>query len=395
MDNNQATVSDDMAPEIRERVERYTDLQSLPKQHFINVVEDGRLGHNAGVPNGMPALNRYTYGTHMGRYYLTGAESSAGKTTLTDFAYVLQVYKQCKLQGRKLYLFYYSFEISKMMKKARWVSYFLKVGFDLDIPSDYILGYIPGMLVTDEHMKKIQIAYAYVEEIFENIIFVEDPIHPTRIFHDLVEHHYEKNGEVQRHPSTDKKKRGLIKGWIPNDPRAMTVVVMDHVALLMNEQGFDTKQTIDLMSKYFVILRNLFGLTVILIQQFNTELTSTVRTMKKGEAMMAPQRIDFGDSRYTFRDADVVLGLLKPFLYDVKDFHKYDITKLMGYMIGLYLMKNRYGAMTRMLPLFLNPIAGVPEDLPLTPSSDLAMGSYYEQANKLEQVCQQYSPKDQ
>lgn len=315
-------------------------------------------------------------------------------TTLADFMFVLRSWAYCKAHNIKLHLFYYSFEISMEMKKARWVSFFLKVLYNVDIPSDYILGFIPGRLVTNEHMKLIQMAYAYVEEIFESIIFVEDPVHPTRMFHAMIEGHYEKIGKVLRHKASDPKKKGTIYGFIPNpgEENSMTLIVCDTLQLCMNEQGFDIKQTMDLWSKYTIALRNLFGCSAAYIQQFNTELSSAWRGIKKGE-VPRPGRIDFGDSRYTFRDADVVLGAVKPYQFDVAEFKKYDVTKLKGYFIMLYLMKNRYGHSDRQLPIFLNPIAGIPQDLPLTPSLDLAMQPFYDQAAALEKVHQLFLPK--
>lgn len=382
-------------PVVLSELERYVDWQKLPANHFIHQVEQGRQGMNIGIDNGLPGVSKYLYGTHRARYYLIGADSSVGKTTIADFMFLLRAYMWCKLHGRKLHVFYYSFEISKQEKSARWVSYFIKLKYNVDIPSDYILGRIPNLMVSDAHMEMVRQAYRFVDEIMSSIIFVEDPVNPTRMFHDMVEHHYEKQGTVQRGPSKDGKKKGPIRGYTPRPGTEwdMTLILCDTINLAMNEQGFDTKQTIDLWSKYTVALRNLFGTSACYIQQFNTEITSTFRSAKKGEGPMAPQRIDFGDSRYTFRDADVVAGLLKPFQYDVATFHKYDVTKLLSYFIAMYLMKNRYGPSQRMLPLFLNPVSGVVCDLPLTPSVDLAMQPFYDQAVQLEKIAELYQPK--
>lgn len=270
--------------------------------------------------------------------------------------------------------------------------------FDVDIPADYIQGRIDGMMVSDVHMDMIRRAYIEIEVMMSycHMVVVEDPVHPTKIFHDIIDHHYDKIiGKVIRKSAHDPKKRGTITGFQPHpgEEDALTFIFIDHMALLMNEQGFDTKQTMDLMSKYFVTIRNLFGATEIVVQQFNTDITSTYRMMKKGDNTITPQRIDFGDSRYTFRDANVVFGLIKPSIYDLQSYYKFDVVKLDQYMVGVHLMKNRHGSSQRMLPIFLNGIAGVAEDIPLTPTLDLVMQPYYDQAKKLEQVVQLYTPK--
>lgn len=385
----------DADKDMQDRLDKLADWRNLGDNHFIAQVEKGRLGGNVGISNGLAGITKYTYGTHKARYYLIGADSGVGKTTMADFMYVINAYESCKCRGKKLYMYYYSFEISLEEKKARWTSYYIYMMHGESIPADYIQGRIEGMMVDNAHMEMVRRAYLYIEELLSCMTVIEDPVHPTKIFHDIIDHHYDKIGKVLRRSAYDPKKKGVIYGWEPKpgEEDQMTIVIIDHMALLMNEQGYDTKQTMDLMSKYFVTLRNLFGLTEIVIQQFNTDITSTYRMNKKGDPVITPQRIDFGDSRYTFRDANVAIGLVKPAIYDIPIYHKYDITKLDQYFIAMHLMKNRHGPSQRMLPIFLNGIAGVACDLPLAPTIDLEMQSYYEQADKLEKVCQLYSPK--
>lgn len=383
--------------EMKLKLSKLADWQALPENHFIRSIETARTGLNIGLNNGIKGLTKYIYGTHKGRYYLVGADSGVGKTTISDFMYILNAYESALAMQRPVYIFYYSFEISLEEKKARWVSYYLYLKFALHIPADYIQGRIPGMMVTDAHMELIRVAYLYVEKMMNycNMIVIEDPIHPTRIFHNLVEAHYDHIGTVLRHSAHDPTKKGIIYGWKPKpgNEHAITMVVIDHIALLMNEQGFDTKHTMDLMSKYFVTLRNLFGLTPIVIQQFNTDITSTFRMNKKGDGVINPQRIDFGDSRYTFRDANIVLGLIKPCVYELTQYYKYNIIKLGQYFVGLHLMKNRHGPSQRMIPLFFDGMTGMVEDLPVTPGVDFVMQDYYDKAMKLERISESYQPK--
>ena len=302
---------DDIDPEVEAAANRFIDISKLPPQHLMNRIDRGMQGLNVGISTACPHIDKYTYGTHMGRYYLIGADSGVGKTTTADFLYVINAWIKAKYANRKLQIIYYSWEISKEQKMLRWLSYFVYALYGESIPSDYIDGKISGLMLTDKHLRMVRYAMVYVEEIMKDIIFVEDPIHPTKMFHDFVDY-YEAIGKVIREKSQDPKKRGRIIGWQPNDPMAITLAVCDHKALVQPEQGFDMKQTMDLWSKYIVILRNLFGLTYVGIKQFNTEMTSYHRMNKKGDGLIAPQRIDFGDSRYTFRDADVVFGLVKP-----------------------------------------------------------------------------------
>lgn len=379
-------------PDVEAKVAQYVDLANLPKEHIMHRIERGRKGMNIGLSTACPHVDKYTYGLHQGRYYLIGADSGVGKTTISDYLYVINAWLQAKFTGRKLYIIYYSFEISREEKILRWLSYFVYALYGESLPADYIDGKITGMSLSAKHLTMVHYAQTYVDQMLEDIDLIEDPVHPTKMFHDLIEEHYEKIGKIQRRKPSHNQKKGTIFGWEPNDPLAVTLVVCDHMALIAPEQGFDMKQTMDLWSKYIVTLRNLFNLTFVGIQQFNTEMTTYHRMGKKGDGLVAPQRVDFGDSRYTFRDANVVWGLVKPSMYDIDSYSGYDVKTLKDYFVACHLMKNRHGAFHKMLPLFLNPIAGNIEGLP-TPPIDIAMDRFEKQVIELEKKVQLFTPK--
>lgn len=379
-------------PEVEAKVALYVDLENLPKGHIMHRIERGMQGLNIGIPTMNSHVDKYTYGMHQSRYYLIGADSAVGKTTIADFLYILNAYWQAKILGRMLHIFYYSFEISKEQKKLRWISFFVHILYGESLPADYIDGKITGLMLTAKHLTMVRYATVYVEEMMDSIVFVEDPVHPTRIFHDLIEGHYEKVGKVHRNKSSDPKKKGTISGWDPDDSQAITLLMMDHVALLAPEQGFDMKQTIDLMSKYIVTLRNIFSMTAVVVQQFNTEMTSFNRMNRKGDSIIAPQRIDFGDSRYTYRDANVVFGAIKPAIYDVDNYYGYSVKELKEYFVMLHLMKNRDGADHKALPLFIDPIAGFVKALPVPPM-EIAMEDFLKEVTRLDKAVQFFTPK--
>jgi DnaB-like helicase C terminal domain len=388
--------SDDLeiTPELRSIVDRVVNWESLEQGHFMRLVEEGRKGKNVGWGNGFERINRHLHGTHRGRYYLIGADSGVGKTTYADFSYVLEQYEYAKKHGKRWYCYYYSFELSKTEKIARWVSYYLYKKFSIIMPSNFILGRIAGNLPTEEDMKFIRAGYAYVEEMMEHIKFKEDAVHPTKIFMDMRKH-YANFGLIKEGKKAPGKQYGPIEGYTPHPGHEddMVTVVVDHIALLHSEQGMDTKQTIDLLSKYAVALRNLFGTSFVILQQFSTDMQSWHRSAKKvSDKFIAPQRLDFGDSKYTYRDADVVLGLVSPHQFELPKYFGYDVERLGGYMIGTHIMKNRYGTSSVMMPMFMNPLCGVLEELP-SDNHELSLEEHFEMARKIEALCQKFSPR--
>ena len=93
----------------------------------------------------------------------------------------------------------------------------------------------------------------------------------------------------------------------------------------------------------------------------------------------------------------MVIGLVKPYLFDIEDFWGINTGKVVSgglgdYMIAQCLMKNRYGAANKIMPLFLNPIVGVAYDLPDSLDESL-MIPWYVKAKELDKVVQLYNPK--
>lgn len=339
-----------------------------PVSHFLHGYLRAKAGLNVGMDNGLGGINKYVHGIHPGRYYLIGADSGVGKTTFADFAFVLNAVETAKKTGRKLHIFYYSFEISKVEKMAKWVAAYVFRKNNIRLSSEYIMGRIASMQVSVEHDKMIMEAWNYVEEeIMPYIIFIEDPVHPTYIFQTLIDNHFDKIGYVTRDAVTEQQKQDGKKGRIigyrkrPGHEEDMTLILVDHVALTASEKGLNTKETIDRLSSYMVQMRNLFGAVVVMIQQFNSDLQTFNRNMQlksKGASIILPQKLDFGDSKYTYRDADVVIGLVSPYQFSLEDFFGVDISFFKNYYIAAVLMKNRYGPANKMISYLMDPYAG-------------------------------------
>ena len=338
-----------------------------PAHHWMHHYLRGKLGLNVGLDNNLDGLNKYLYGMHRGRYYLVGADSGVGKTTFVDYGFVLNAWYAAKKANKRLHIFYYSFEISKVEKTSRWISFMVYKQFGKIIPSEYIMNRIEGVPLTEEDAKMVEAVFPLVEEIMRDIQFVEDPIHPTFIFQTLIDHHFDHIGKVERAEPTEEQRKQKRKGRIisytpkPDHMDDMTLVVVDHVALTLSEKGMSTKETIDRLSSYFVQLRNLFGATIVVVQQFNSDLQTFNRNMQlrsRGASIILPQKLDFGDSKYTYRDADVVIGLVKPAQFDLDTFFDVDIKLFREYYISASLMKNRYGSDNHMFDYFVNPIVG-------------------------------------
>jgi replicative DNA helicase len=369
--------------------------QPTKSDDFLELYKQGRSGKNVGIYTPYARLNGYTHGQIPGRYWLIGAESGAGKTTMAD-EILRHAILSCIAAGKPVKVFYYTFEIPTDEKKARWVSAYLYTHYKVELPSDYILSRIKGMPVTDEDDVLIMRAYQEMQPIFEKIIFIQDPVHPTFVYESLVEEHFSKAmGKVKRDIKKDKDnkdRKGRILSYEPYDPDAQTFIVMDHMALLGHEASLSTKGLIDRMSSYFVTMKNIFKAHILGIQQFSTDLMSTMRdTKRKGDGFIAPQRLDFGDSKYTYRDANVVIGLVQPKLYDIDMYRGYDVNALGDNFIAMYLMKNRDGPQGKWFPMWLHGMCGKFEHMGIDPNDMFTMEQFIEKSRQFKTVCQKFS----
>lgn len=371
---------------------------------FIYQVQRGRLGRNVGLKNGFSRINNYIHGTQIGRYYLLAADSGVGKTTVTDYM-IIEGWLDAKANNKPIKIFYCSFEVSRLDKEAKWCSHFIARKHGISIPTDYILGRVKNNYLSDEELQYVKEGYESVKEMMKDVVLLEDAVHPTAIFESIISNHFEKHGEVKRAPVPDadkrKNRKGRVIGYTQKTEGLITFLVIDHLALLHTEMGLTLKQTMDKMSRYGVILKNMFYCTNFFIQQFSTDLLQSrreavARNGNKGAVSLTPNRLDLGDSKATFRDCDYCIGLMRPLDYDIQEYNGFNCDKvsqggLGSFFIVMFLMKNKFGPDGKMCPVFLNYIAGIAHDLPIELGQ---IDAWLDEAVKLEEVCQVYSPKE-
>lgn len=346
---------------------------------FLETVKQGRLGKNEGLPNGLGSLNKYIFNTQPKRYYLFGGETGTGKTTMVDqmfvfapYLYTLE-YPEVKVNWK-----YYSLEQSILSKKISWASKMLYHKYGLRLPSAYLTGKGKNR-VSEEHYKLCVTVDEFVETMTAKLDMVDSGITPSQFKNDLFRYGKKKGTWLTRPLYNEvgeqrKNKAGNLMieifGWTPNDPEEKHLFLIDHIAYADLEYP-SLKQNIDTISRAIVWFREKTNWTFAVIQQFNTELASVERQKFKKSAI-SPQRVDFGDSRYTFQDADVVFGIINPYNYDIMEYQGYDVSKLEGFGIWTFLMKNRHeGPAGRVIPYLMDPVGGMLHELPESTGTDL------------------------
>lgn len=325
-------------------------------------INEGLDGKFQGLSNGFQSINKYVFGVQRGTYYLIGGSSGTYKTTLLDYL-IRNAIRDAKEKDIEYNVFYYSFEIDKITKMCNWTSSLIYQIHGIVIPPEKIKG-LGDFRLTDDEKRIVFEMIPIVEEMCDSINFRFESTNPTGIFNELWKF-AENNGKITYEDYTDHdgtvKKR--ISGYKPNNPNVYNIVALDHLYLLRKERGFQTKEVMDKMSEYFVLLRNLFGYTPIILQQFNQGMSNIDRQKFKG-VDLSPSQTDFKDTTNPYQDADVVLGLMCPYKLDMDTCLGYDINKLRDRMLMLKIIKNRLSRDGIAKGLYVKPESGKFFELP-------------------------------
>lgn len=302
-------------------------------ERAIGQVDRGRTGENKGIPIPFPRLKKYLPNIQQKTYYLIGAGTKVGKTSFADDIFLYGAYdhfKSLQAEGNlgtfELDIDYFSYEIDSETKVIKGIARRLWHDYGIVTDVNKILSRGENHC-TDELYSIIRGYKSYFEEM-EDIVTIHDmPDNPTGIYKYLNKKASNFGTVFNKDINTDPKGPPVMRfdRYEANNPNRYWLVIIDHIALMMEERGFNTKKNIDKMSQYFVLLRNNFGISPVVIQQMAFDAESDERHKSN---RLTPTLKDFGDSKYTTRDANVIMSLFSPFRYGVEKFHGYNIAAM-------------------------------------------------------------------
>ncbi len=143
------------------------------------------------------------------------------------------------------------------------------------------------------------------------------------------------------------------------------------------------KQSMDKLSEYCAkYLRNRYHYSPIVIQQqaFESEGNDAFKLGR-----IRPSAAGMGDSKYTVRDGDIVLGLFSPFRFGITEYFGYDIIQLKDHIRVLEVIVNRNGEMGGILPLWFDGAVCEFKELP-KPDDKTSMAKVYAECKRLDSL---------
>lgn len=292
----------------------------------------------------------------------------AAKTTFVDFN-IINAIQDAESKNIPINIFYYSLEIDEYSKKANWLSVIIYNKYNIIIPPEKIKG-LGSFRLNQEEQDIVDNCIPDLNKIWNKINWIWESTNPTGIYKAMW-NHMSSRGEFQYEDyqdENDETKKRIVRYTLKN-PDEYNIVIGDHLSLLHLERGFTLKQNLDKISEYSVRLRNLFGMTIIWLSQFNQGLSSVERQKFKG-VDISPQQSDFKDSTNPYQDCDISLGLMNAYKMDMETCLNYNINKpganynLRDRFRLLKIIKNRLSRDNISIGLLFQAESGTFEELP-------------------------------
>jgi len=312
--------------------------------NFYEVYRLGQEGGNIGIPlgDGLENLTRAINGVQKGRIYTIASMPKVGKTTLTNYSFVISVYLHAIKNNLPVHWYYFSFEMSREILEFFFVTAFIYLEYKKDkikLPEGVthrgrnFIEITPELLmgkVLDDNMEIIKVPDFLREAAFNvyekhvvklfgrfdkngkqiekgMITLITKPENPTGIYKYLI-------SEMEKKGTVITEKVGpftRIAGYKPNNENLINIVVVDHIRKLHIERDMSKKQLIDKFLEYEVILRDVFKLTFVNVIHLNRTMTSIDRYKLLGDRLF-PGAENIMDSSNLEQDSDYVLTLFNP-----------------------------------------------------------------------------------
>lgn len=308
---------------------------------------------------------RYDFpGVELGTYYLVSGGAKSSKSKITNFLFlfnsILYAYHHPELV--RLKVFYALLEEKAENITGKFICYLLYILSDKKIRIDIktFKSVDEGRVLSSDILELLgTLEYQSILKFFEeHVVFIPDR-NPTGVYHTL-EKYAEANGTIHR-KRVEGYEKEIFDYYEPNDPDEYVLCIIDHISLISCERSMDLRNSIKKLSEYLKIVRNKYNYIPVVVQQQNSESLS-LEAFKANK--IRPTQKGLADSQDPGKDCDVMLGITSPFSWELKEYLKYDITKLRGYSKFLEIVLGRDGESNAILGMYFDGATGFYAPLP-------------------------------
>lgn len=342
------------------------------------------------IPSPFKRFSDDFVGIEQGTYYTITSFTKGGKSQFTSYTFIYNalMFAYYSKKDIKVTILYFALEETPERIMQRFMSYIL---------NDFTKGKIrispSGLRSTKNDCPVPQEVLDLLEndEIKDILDYFEANIHfptesnPTGIYK-YCKNYAEQHGKVITKKSKYKDEFGNIQEvdafsrYIPDNPNEYVIPIIDTINLVDEERGMDKKKSMDKLSEYLAKhLRNRYNQSPVVIQQqnFDQEGNDAFKLNR-----IRPSIASMGDSKYTSRDSNVVLGLFSPMRFGLNEYMGYDITKFKDHIRFLEVLVNRDGNMGGIIALYFDGATCTFKELPL-PNDTINMNKVYNSLSEL------------
>lgn len=247
----------------------------------------------------------------------------------------------------KLRIIYFSLEMASELLFAKLLAIHILDTYKVKIEYKEILSL--GCELSEEKYKLVLTAKEWLKKAEKHLIIYDKPVNADGVFEYLM-NYLKANGKFVKISETQTAYEPKVK-----DP--YNIVVVDHIRLLTGKP----KEEIDKLCDMLVYLRNIAGLTEVLIQQINRDSQSMDR--RKGGYNLI-QLSDLADSSSPAQSAETVLAVFHPAREQLASCCGYNIEQLGDYGRIFQCIKNRYGNSDKSIGMAFYGSVGTFAELP-------------------------------
>lgn len=314
----------------------------------LNNIEINKYKKNncISIHDSFPRLSYFLPGIQQKRYYIVSGASGSGKSQFTDHTFVFTPFNfHLTNKDIDFEILYYSLELDKETKIKQWITRALYQNFKI-MADVNILDSVGKNRLSDDTLFAVKETRKYIEELETKVRIRDSSVNAVSISKDL-KSFIRENGTIIKKPLKIKDDDGeeievqAFDSYKPNNPNKYLIVILDHSDLIDSVQGQSVKQTVERVSREFVKFRNRYNIIPVLIQQQSAEMENLdhIKAVK-----LEPSKQGLSNTKLTYNDCDIALGIFQPQKHDIKSYRGYNIVDMGDSYRSINVFKNRYGS---------------------------------------------------
>lgn len=329
-------------------------------QEIIDRLQNKEQGYYNCIPFSLDRLSSVVPGLIQGEYYLVTGSSGSAKSKITRHMFIHEPYLYVKAHPEldiRFHVLYWSLEENYNKIEKTEMSRLLKRKYGINKGYRDLMSIGPNSSLTWEDVEKLKLLKDEMSEWDKHIkVFDASNANPTGIMKTIESfaYHIGRYYKSDDTPFTDAEMAEVRQGkgnWIDkvkyyrtDHPRHYVVILIDHVSLISTEQGMSLRDSIELLSKVYLLrARDRFGFIPVIVQQ-QQSIKEKMQYTSSGSAIedkVEPSLDALADCTTTQREATIAFGIFNPYRYKIEQHSGYDITIMKDNYRSLKLLKQR------------------------------------------------------